>query len=133
MQKGKLISELKNTSRMPNGEAAVRTDLSLHTGVVRESPVDVLFMVRDDVERFIRIRVHSNVRPKLHRYSDFPVAGMTQNQVQQKCGVVAGIIAEQLGALYGDTVDPSDCARWAGRHFRELCDHLEKQRTLSQP
>lgn len=130
MKKGKLLSTLKNTSRIPLAESSVQEDLILQTGIVRESPVDILYMRKTDGsgKRFIRVRVHSRVRAGLHRYSDIECKG-SQQEMQQRCGMVAGVIAEQLAELYGDIVDPSECAMYAGRHFKELCDHLEKAAT----
>jgi hypothetical protein len=99
-----------------------------YAGIVRESPVDILYE-RNPVtgQRYIKVKVWCKTKPGLFRFTHIKVAG-SEREMQQKCGVVAGVMAEQLCALYGNlAAEPSECAKYAGRHFHELCEHLRRQ------
>lgn len=130
MARGKLLSALKHTtSHHGSPDITPVGDTQLHSSIVRESPVDMEYRVRGS-ERFIRIKVWCKTKEGLFRFTDIKVSG-SRDEMQQKCGVTAAILAEQLCELYGNlSAEPSECAKAGGRHFRELCDHLEAQAAL---
>lgn len=135
MTKAKLISELLHgvTKTYASPEITPVGDTELTHAIVRESPVDLEYRRRlngdGEFERYIRVKVWSKVKHGLFRFTDIKVAG-SRDEMAQKCGVTAGVMAEQLCALYGDLVEPSECAKVAGKHFFELCRHLEQQAAL---
>jgi hypothetical protein len=67
------------------------------------------------------------VKKGLFKYSDIRCDGNSRRDMQRKCGMLGGVLAEQLIEAYGDLVEPSHCAQMAGKHFDELCNVLEKQ------
>lgn len=119
---------MKHTTALTTPDVAPDPTGRTVSGIVRESPVDVLFMLNEGNERLIRVKVFCKTREGLFRFTDIKCEGNTRDEMAQKVGVAAGAIAEQLCALYGNgSAEPSDCARWAGQHFRELCELLAKQ------
>jgi hypothetical protein len=129
MKKGNKMSALKGTTSIRDLTVTPVLNARVTDGIVRESQVDILYMLDPNDERLIRVKVWSKVRRGLFRFTDIPCAGHTEREMQAKCGIAAGAIAEQLIALYGDTVEPSECAKSAGQHFSELVKYLEQQRT----
>lgn len=132
--KVKFLSELKHTTALTSPDVAPVVDAQMTHGIERESNVDIMFMLAPEEyigqperdRRLIRVKVWSKVKPSLFRFSDIKCAGKNEQEMLSACGMVAGILAEQLQALYADTVEPSECARDAGRHFRELVEHLRR-------
>lgn len=128
------LSELKHTTALTNVDIAPVLDATATHGIVRESPVDLMYMLApmtyigepEKDRRLIRVKVFSKVKPSLFRWSDIRVSGRSETEMQSMCGMVAGTLAEQLCAIYGDTVEPSECAKAAGQHFRELVEHLKR-------
>jgi len=138
MARGKLLSELKlATSKHGSPDITPVGDTEMTHAIVRESPVDLEYrrrridptIIGSPFEHYIRIKVWSKVKQGLFRFTDIKVAG-SRDEMAQKCGITAGVMAEQLCALYGDLVEPSECAKAAGKHFFELCRHLEAQAAL---
>lgn len=129
-----LLSELKHTTALTSLDIAPVMDAKATHGITRESPVDLMFMLapmeyigqEERERRLVRVKVFSKVRPGLFRWSDIKVSGRSETEMQSLCGMVAGTLAEQLCALYSDTVEPSECAKAAGQHFRELVEHLKR-------
>lgn len=94
--------------------------------IVKESLVEIEFrMIKG--ERFLRVKVFSLVRKGLFKYSDIRCAGNSRSDMQKKCGMLGGVLAEQLIEEYRDLVEPSHCAKMAGKHFDELCRVMEQQ------
>lgn len=131
MKKGKTLGALKETTSFRDADVrtqSVEAPNSMTHGIIRESQVDVLYMMTPDERRFIRVKVWSLVKKGLFRYSDIFVAGNSQTEMIKKCGMVAGVCAEGLIAQFKDLVDPSECARKAGQHFRELVEFINTSR-----
>lgn len=133
MTKGKTLAHLKGTTNMNDGGVMPIMNAMMTHGIVRESQVDILYMKDKRDRRLIRVKVWSKVRKNLFRYTDILVQGNSRRQMTAKCGIAAGAIAEQLIALYGDTVEPSECAKSAGKHFEELCVYLETRNARDAP
>jgi hypothetical protein len=129
-----LTSILKQTTQGHGSvDIAPQIDSTVtHYGIVRESPVDILFE-RNPVtgKRYIKVKVWSKINPALFRFTHIEVKG-SQQEMQAKVGVTAGVIAEQLCAIYGNmAAEPSECARHAGKHFAELCKMLENAQKVA--
>jgi hypothetical protein len=127
MKKGKTLAHLKGTTVMNDAQVAPVENAEQVAGIIKESRVDILYMRTPLRKRIIRVKVHSQIRPNLVRYTDVAVDGNSQQAMTYKVSMAAGAIAEQLIALYGDTVEPGECARAAEKHFSELCSVLAKQ------
>jgi len=129
IKREKRISALKATTQ-GHGSVDITPQLDstvTYAGIVRESPVDILYE-RNPVtgDRYIKVKVWCKTRPGLFRFTHVKVAG-TEREMQAKVGITAGVIGEQLCELYGNlAAEPSECAKYAGRHFHELCEHLRK-------
>jgi len=133
MTKGKTLAHLKGTTNMRDPRVMPVMNAVMTHGIVRESQVDILYMKDRQDRRLVRVKVWSKVRKNLFRYTDIAVQGNSRREMQAKCGIAAGAIAEQLIALYGDTLEPSECAKSAGKHFDELCAYLETRNTRDAP
>lgn len=120
----KLKSALKGTTDMRAADVAPVMAARATHGIVRESPVDILYMTAPDGSRLIRVKVWSKLKPGLFRFTDIQVQGNSQAAMKRKCGTAAGAITEQLIAIYGDVLEPGFCARMAEQHFDELCKHM---------
>lgn len=128
----KRVGALKHTTALNTPDITPVSGLMVTHGIVRESPVDILYMIDANKERFIRVKVWSKVKTGLFRFTDIKCFGQSKTDMLRNVGMAAGAMAEQLIALYGDLVEPSECARKAGDHFRELCEHLEKHQTAGE-
>lgn len=110
-------------------------DTQIVSAIVRESAVDLEFrrrrqdpeLISSPWEYYIRVKVWCKTRTNLFRFTDVRVSG-SRDEMAQKVGSTAGVIAEQLCALYGNgSAEPRECAIAGGKHFYELCRHLEAQ------
>lgn len=131
MKKGiaKIQTIAKNTTKIRGDDIiphGMEEQSLLTHAIVKESLVEVELRLIAG-ERFVRVKVYSLVKPNLFRYSDIRVAGNSQEDMQRKCGMLGGTLAEQLIELYRDLVEPSHCAKMAGRHFAELCRVMAAQ------
>jgi hypothetical protein len=123
---------LKATKQFDSDVGITEGSLAVTAGIHKESRVDILLMKRaGDGGLFLRIKVHSQIRPALHRFSDVAVKGNSKSEMRAKCELTAAVIAEQLCLVYKDQIDPSECARMAGKHYDELCRELERSKGQS--
>lgn len=134
------LDDLKNTTAVRDA-APVEFAKATH-GIVRESEVDVLFMmapkmtdegviVSESDRRLIRIKVWSKSRPGLFSYTDIKCAGRSRDEMARACEFAAPALGERQEILYGDVHELSVLSRKAKEHFKELCVHLESENALS--
>jgi hypothetical protein len=134
------LNDLKNTTTVADA-TPVEFAVATH-GIVRESQVDVLFMMaplmNDDGiiqsesdRRLIRIKVWSKKRPGLFSFTDIKCAGRSRDEMARACEFAAPALGERQEILYGDVHELSVLSKKAKEHFNELCAHLERENALS--
>jgi hypothetical protein len=133
------LADLKNTTAVADARP-VEFAKATH-GIVRESQVDVLFMmapvmddegiIRSESERrLIRIKVWSKKRPGLFSFTDIKCSGKSRAEMARACEFAAPALGERQEILYGDVHELSVLSRKAKEHFNELCDHMEREKAL---
>ena len=86
--------------------------------------VEVRLMQRNDKSFYFEVLVSSNVRnmPQLKAKGIHEFGLDTASTEAQKLGLLAGALAEGLCERYGDTLEPSACARAAVELHHDLMD-----------
>lgn len=99
--------------------------------MTEDGPVTVRLMQTPGGERVVRVQVRSRTRPS-SLMSGLLKAGElgTAAEARKTVETLGGALAERLIDVFGDTVDPDEMARLAGRGWDEL---VEEARRAGQP
>ncbi|RKZ20175.1 hypothetical protein DRQ50_00015 [bacterium] len=82
--------------------------------------VEVRLNQRTDLTFYYDVLVHSNVKPGLRMKGIHEAFKDDASTEAQRLGLLAGGLAELLCDRYGDTIEPSACARAAVTAHQEL-------------
>tara|TARA_R110002051_G_scaffold309601_3_gene382310 strand:- start:212 stop:625 length:414 start_codon:yes stop_codon:yes gene_type:complete len=87
-----------------------------------KSRVVVRIQANDDdpfnIRTYVQISVYSNAKPDVSRIGEIDLP-LHHGVLLPKIAVLAGAIAEELDAAYGDNLDPGEVAKLATEGFRE--------------
>jgi len=91
------------------------------------SDVEVRLYVRPDQTKFVKVRLRSKMRSNVISYKDIEAGThLDEQKMRHNAEVVGGALAEYQTGMYGDTHDPSDCARAAREAFMEMMSDLRQ-------
>lgn len=93
-----------------------------------DSRVEVVLYQRPDKTGWLRLKLWSQVKPRLHSFRDLELDRVSSKQEAARAmEITGGALAEYQCEKYGDVHDPSACAKAAREAFEELWDELEQK------